>query len=95
MKRLLRPIKPLFAVQVEQVVGPTYARTDAVATSIADLRSALGTHVDATTEAVVILGQRINALEQRLAALEEALGASARGVPGPAATPTSSSSAPG
>lgn len=75
-KRLLVPLRalrPRFAVEVETVVEPTYARRDEVAAAIADIRRLLADQLDGDNESGALLGRELAAVRASTDAMDAEL----------------------
>jgi hypothetical protein len=80
--RLLKPMRPVFRTEVEQVVAPVYARRDELEAIVAELRTAvaeigrvLDDHLDATNDVNAVFGRQLADVSQGIDSLQAAVDA--------------------
>ena len=73
--RPLRKVRPVFAQEVEAVVGPDYARRDELQAAVDDIRRIIGDHLDASAEESAVLGRLLNGISAEVASLRASVDA--------------------
>jgi hypothetical protein len=65
-----RRLRAKFEFEVEQVVGPVYARRHELEAVVVEFRTALADHLDAADEEAVVLGRALARLETAVESLQ-------------------------
>ena len=66
LRKVLRPVRPVFDTQVDQVVAPVYARREEVSNAVDEIRRSVTEldrmvtdHLDATNEVNTVFGRQL------------------------------------